>query len=321
MKRFLTILTLVSMVLFSQVGVNKAYAVQLSCGAAGATSWVYSCVTAVSEILKQHSDIDLVVQSTPGSTVHYGMMASGELKMGSGYNPTDYWAWNGIGALFPKSYKGEFYTMIPLARSYFYVIVKKDSPITKIADLKGKRVFVGDPGSAQAAGTQDVIKALSLEMDQIMTDRDEGFEMLKDGRVEALMYGGAAPYSSILAVASDIDIRFIPMTGEEQKSITEVAPYYFAGAIPKDSYDFLDGDIDTVCTYQNIVVSKALDSEIVYTMTKTLVEHWKELNSIVAGTSDIDPLVNINNSVVPIHPGAIKYYEEKGITIVPTLHP
>lgn len=295
--------------------------VQLSCGAAGTTSWVYSCVTAASEILKQYTNIDLVVQSTPGSTVHYGMIANGEIQMGSGFSPTDYWAWNGIGDLYPQSYKGEFYAIVPLTTSYFYCFVREDSAIQNLSDLTGKTVFVGDPGSASAAGIQDVIKALKMEFKQVSTDRDEGFEMLKDGRVDAAMYIGAAPYSSILSIAADVNLRFIPFTTEEQQKAIQAGPYNFAGSISKDSYDFLTEDVPTLCMIQNLNVDSDMDEALVYEMTKTLVDHWDELVSVVAGAGQVDPLKDINNCIVPIHPGAIRYYEEQGVTIKDSLKP
>lgn len=295
--------------------------IQLSCGAAGTTSWVYSCVTAASEILKQNSNIDLVVQSTPGSTVHYGMIANGEIQMGSGFSPTDYWAWNGIGDLFPQSYANEFYAIVPLTTSYFYCFVRSDSDIQSMSDLTGRTVFVGDPGSASAVGIQDVIKALKLEMKEVSTDRDEGFEMLKDGRVDAAMYIGAAPYSSILSIAADVDIRFIPLTEDEQKQTIAAGPYNFVGSIPADSYDFIQEDVPTLCMIQELIVDNDMDEDTVYEMTKTLVEHWDDLVSVVSGAGRVNPLVDINNCIVPIHPGAIKYYEEQGITIKPELKP
>ena len=297
--------------------------VQLSCGAAGTTSWVYSCVTAASEILKQYTNIDLVVQSTPGSTVHYGMIANNEIQMGSGFSPTDYWAWNGIGELFPQNYEGEFYTIVPLTTSYFYCFVRADSSIQSISDLAGKTVFVGDPGSASAAGIQDVLKGLGIDQAfrQISTDRDEGFAMLKDNRVDAAMYIGSAPYSSILSIAADVSLRFIPLTTEEQEKAIKTGPYNFAGAIGKDSYDFLTEDVPTLCMIQNINVDSDMDEALVYEMTKTLVEHWDELVAVVAGAGQVDPLVDINNCIVPIHPGAIRYYEEQGVTIKDCLRP
>ena len=69
--------------------------IQLKAGGAGTTSWSYSCLVAVSEAIKKFDPtLDLIVQSTPGSTTHYAMLRSGELDLGSGFTPTDYWAKN-----------------------------------------------------------------------------------------------------------------------------------------------------------------------------------------------------------------------------------
>lgn len=291
--------------------------VQLATGAAGPTSWAYACLSAIAEVVKQHNpQLDLVIESTPGSTSHYSMFADHEIQVGSGYAPTDYWAWNqGTSDLFTESYAGKFYALVPLTEAYEYVFVRADSKIKSLSDLNGRTVFVGDPGAASTAGSLAIVKALNLNVKQVTTDRDEGFQMLVDKRVDACLYSGAAPYSSILSVASNCDIRFIPFSEKEIETCTAAYPYMHKGAIPSSAYDFLKEDVSTLAMCQNINVSSTMDDTTAYELTKAIVENWKEIVATIPACGVVDPLKDINNVVVPVAPGAAKYYEEKGVTL------
>nr|WP_312576128.1 TAXI family TRAP transporter solute-binding subunit [Sedimentibacter sp.] len=295
---------------------------QLRVGGAGTTTWSYSCLVAVSEAIKQKDpSIDLVIQSTPGSTTHYAMFKNGELDLGSGYTPTDYWALNGIAPLYDEKYDDCFYTLAPVTVSKTQIIVDKNSSIQSIQDLNGKKVFVGDPGAAATALAVEIVDALQLDIQSIQTDRNEGFEMLKDGRVDAVIQNTGVPYASVLEVASAIPLRIIPFTDEEIETCLARGPYNTVGEITSSDYDFVTEPVKTLTQIQNINISSKVSDDVAYKIAKAISESWDDVVATVPAAGKVSPVEDIDKSVAKIHPGAIKYYEEQGVKIPDKLKP
>ena len=324
MKKF--ILALTAAMAFSLLSAQPSFAagneVWLRAGGAGQNSWSYSCMVAVAESIKKSDPgLEIVIQATPGSTTHYGMFDKKSLDVGTGYTPTDYWANNGIPPVFKQSFAGKFYTIAPMTISKTHILVRKDSSIKTLSDLNGKTIYAGDQGAASTQLALSLIKSLNIQGRIVQTDRSEGFEMLKEGRVDALIQSQGAPYAAILELATATDLRFIPFSEAELKKCTDEGPYCFAGAILPTEYSFVTEPIPTLTQVQNINVRATLEDETVYRLTKAIVEAWPMVVNTVAAAGRVDPMKDVTKTVVKIHPGAIRYYEEKGVTIPAELRP
>jgi TRAP transporter TAXI family solute receptor len=295
---------------------NTPAPVQLRVGGAAQNSWAYSCMVAIAEAIRQTDPgMDLVIQATPGSTNHYPMLANDEIDMGTGFTPTDYWANIGEAPLFNKSYKDQFYVIAPITKSKTHVIVRADSPVKTLADLNGRRVYAGDQGGASTQMALRIIATLKLKVDAIQTGRAEGFEMLKDGRVDAIFQSQGVPYAAILELATAAKLRLLSFTDAEIATLTASGPYCFKGEIAPGAYDFVTEPVKTVSQQQNINVQAKMDNDLVYRLTKDIVENWPNVIKVIPGAASVDPKVDVTNTVTKIHPGAVRYYEERGVTI------
>jgi TRAP transporter TAXI family solute receptor len=265
--------------------------------------------------------MDLIVQATPGSTNHYGLFETGDLDAGTGYTPTDYWANEGKPPLFDKPLAGVYYTIAPITISKTHVVVRADSKVKTLTDLNGKKVYLGDPGAASTQMAIALIELLGIKCNPIQTARTEGFEMLKDGRVDVLIQSQGTPYASIIELATATDIRFIPFSDGELKKCIESGPYCFAGEILPSEYSFVKEPVKTLTQVQNINVRATLEDDVVYRLTKDIAECWDEVVKVVPAAGKVNPLKDATMTIAKLHPGAIKYYEENGVAIPAGLKP
>jgi len=295
--------------------------IQLRVGGATSSSWIYSALVTIAEEVKQNSPYDWIVQATPGSTSHYGLFKNGELDLGSGYTPTDYWAIEGtLPGYEGRVYEGDFYTLAPVTASFTQVAVRADSSIQKLEDLKGEIVFVGEPGAASTPLAWNLIKTLGLDIKEgISQDLIQGYEMLGEGRVAATFNSAGVPYSLMIEYATKFPLRLIPFSDEEIKKMV-TTPYNSSGVITSDAYSFVKEPVQTLKQIQTINISPKVSDEVAYELAKVIWESWENVvkNVPACGLVSADDIVNV---VAPIHPGAIKYYEEQGIQIPDKLRP
>ena len=311
--------------LSSPLAVSSALAddfVQLRVGASFPTSWSYSCTVAIAEAVRQvDPSLDMMVQATPGSTNHPYMFIANELDLGTGFTPTDYWANHGHPPMFEEPMEGVFYKVVPIAISKTHILVRDDSTIQSISDLNGRRVSVGEAGGAATQMALNIVEALGLQLNAIQNSRTEAFEMLRDGRLDALILNQGAPFAGVIEFATVANPRFIPFTEDEVATFVEAGPYCFSGYLTSNEYQFIPEPVRTLTQLQNIHANATLDEEIVYRLTKAIVAAWPEVVRVVPAAGSVDPLVDVVKSVTKIHPGAIRYYEERGVVIPDELRP
>ncbi len=320
---FLKIALLALFAVSACLSTARAEELWLRVGANIPTSWNYACMVAMSEAMREvEPDIELVLQSTSGSTAHYSMFAAQELDIASGTSNTDYWANLGQAPLFDQVYEGEFYHLLPLTLAKTNVVVRQDSGINSMSDLNGKRVFVGDPGGASTTMSVDVLRMLGIKATEIQTDRTEGVEMMKEGRVDCVIFNVGTPYSVILELHSAVPVKLLPFTQEEIEACKAQAPYCIEATVtPNDGYEFVKETIPTVASLQTINVNAKLDDDIVYRLAKAIVTTWPEVVKVVPAAGAVDPAKDALRSAAKIHPGAIRYYEEIGLTVPAHLKP
>ena len=167
---------------------------------------------------------------------------------------------------------------------------------------------------------EGILNALGINAQPITSTHQEMIEMIKDGRVDALVYFGGVPYSGILDVASANDIKLVPFTTEEQEITCREIPSLSPVIIEENGYDFMDGEVPSVKSLQDVLVRSDISEDMVYKITKAAWDNWDELVNVVPSAGTVS-LEDAQNFVVPIHPGALKYYEEQGIKIPDKLKP
>jgi len=209
--------------------------------------------------------------------------------------------------------------LAPLYNNFNHLITVEGAGINAIADLRGKRVSVGAPGSGTEVTALRILEAAGLHPDRdIRRERlapIPSADALKDRRIDAFFWSGGLPTASILdfAVSPGVRIRLIPLDTLVPALQRKYGSLYFRSVINKEFYPGMPADAPTIGVSNLLVVHQDFDAELAYQITKLLFERRPELAQIHKEAANITTLGAAGRSPVPFHPGAIRYYRERGI--------
>src|SRR5580765_6816045 len=213
-------------------------------------------------------------------------------------------------------------TLMVLYPNRMHVVTIDGIGITKMADLRGKRVSTGSPGSATEVMGFRVIEAAGLDKDRDMKRERlgvaESVNALKDRKIDAFFWVGGLPTAAVTDLANSpgvkirmIDIAYlVPVMAKKHGNI------YIKDVIPQRTYKGMEADNQAATVTNLLAVHANMDDKLAYTITKTLWEHRVDLVRVHAEAVNIKPEnQKAEASSIPWHPGAIKFFAEQGIKI------
>jgi len=214
----------------------------------------------------------------------------------------------------------EVRTLMVLYPNRMHVVTIEGTGIEKMADLKGKRVSTGSPGSATEVMAFRVIDAAGLDKDKDMKRERlgvaESVNALKDRKIDAFFWVGGLPTAAVtdLGATPNVKIKLLDHADTVDKMNAKHSNLYTTGVIPAKTYPGQDKD-NAIAVVQNILVANAkMADQVAYEIVKTFIEKRDELVAVHAEANSIT-LENQTpkNSPIPWHPGAVKYFTEKGV--------
>lgn len=280
----------------------------------GTTGTYYAFSGTVSQVLSENiPNLSFDVQSTGASKANIYLVADGEADIAIVQNDVMYYANKGI-----DLFDGEVVTgFSAMAGCYAEVcqIVSKSS-IASIADLKGKRVSVGDIGSGCEFNARQILEAYGITFNDIIVHNlsfNDSATALKDDKIDAFFCVAGAPTTAIVELATSNDIKLLEIDDIHAAKLIEKYPFYTKYDVPGGSYKGVDSNVQTVAVVATYIVSDDLDEDLVYKMTKALFEHADDIAAGHAKGNELDPEYSVSGISIPIHPGAEKYYQEIGL--------
>jgi TRAP transporter TAXI family solute receptor len=214
----------------------------------------------------------------------------------------------------------EVRTLMVLYPNRMHVVSIEGRGIEKMADLKGKRVSTGSPGSATEVMAFRVIEAAGLDKDKDMRRERlgvaESTNAIKDGKIDAYFWVGGLPTAAVtdLGASPGVKIKLIDHTEVVDAMNKKYGNLYTSGVIPAKTYPGQDKD-NSISVVQNILVANAkMPDKVAYDIVKTFIEKRDELVAVHGEAKAIVLETQIEkNSPIPWHPGAVKYFAEKGV--------
>lgn len=240
----------------------------------------------------------------------------GDAHLAIAQNDVTYYAWKGI-----VRFKEPIKTVRGIATMWpepVQIVVRADSPIRKLEDLAGKRVVVGAAGSGVEAAASAILKAAGLwdKITKINQSFEEAAQSFTLGQVDANIAVIAYPAPAINMIDVQVPVRLIPIPDEIVKKLhAEGYPFYVKVRIPKGTYKGMDSDVETIAVKSTLVCHKDLSPEVVYEVTKMLFTNTEELAKAHQVANQIKISGALEGMQLPLHPGAIKFYEENGIKV------
>jgi TRAP transporter TAXI family solute receptor len=221
-----------------------------------------------------------------------------------------------------KNNKGDVRTLMVLYPNRMHVVSVEGRGVDKMTDLKGKRISTGSPGSATEVMAFRVIEAAGLDKDKDMRRERlgvaESVNALKDGKIDAFFWVGGLPTAAVtdLGATPGVKIKLVDHADVVGKMNAKYGGIYTAGVIPAKTYPGQDKD-NAITIVQNILVANAkMADQVAYDIVKTFIEKQPELVAVHREAASI-ALANQSpkNSPIPWHPGAQKYFKEKGVAM------
>ena len=210
-------------------------------------------------------------------------------------------------------------TLMVLYPNRMQIVTVEGSGITKLADLKGKRVSTGSPGSGVEIMTMRVLDAIGIDpkkdIKQERLGAAESVNAIKDRKIDAFFWVGGVPTAAItdLAATPGIKVKLVDHAEAIAAMNAKHGPLYVKGIIPANSYSGQDKPVENIDVWNILLTSDKMSNEMAYNVVKTLMEKKPELVAVHKEASNIDIRYQALGSPLPWHPGAKKYFEEQGV--------
>jgi len=300
-------------------GVVHAQQKTMAIGTGGTGGVYYPLGGAVANVLSKNlPNVQATAEVTGGSVDNLKLIASGQSEMG--FTMAD----AALDALQGKdkftSGKVPLQALLVVYPNRMHVVTVEGTGIEKMSDLKGKRVSTGSPGSATEVMAFRVIEAAGLDKDKDMKRErlgvSESVNAVKDRKIDAFFWVGGIPTAAVtdLAATPGMKMKLIDHGDTAEKMNAKYGKLYTASTIKAGSYPGQDKDNAITEVWNLIVTGGKMSNEDAYTIVKTLVEKKEDIVAVhkEALSFSIDNQVQ-DRSPIPFHPGALKYFKEKGV--------
>ena len=254
--------------------------------------------------------------STGGSTYNIENIRQGELDFGVAQSDWQYHAYNGSSKFEDNQFR-DLRAVFSVHPEPFHIIVGKDSGISKWADLKGKRVNVGNPGSGQRGTMEVLMNAHGTRHD----DFEEAMELtsaeqskaLCDGKIDAYGFTVGVPNAGVSVATDGCGARIINLDSDIEQELVAQYPFYAFATVPKSTYKTSTEDVTTFGVMATVVTHVDQPDDVVYELVRSVFENFEDFKQLHPAFANLDPQKMIKDGLsAPLHPGAVKYYQEKG---------
>jgi TRAP transporter TAXI family solute receptor len=253
-----------------------------------------------------------------GSVANINGIQSGQLESGFTQSDVAYWAFSGTGVYEGKPKVADLRLIANLYPETIHLVARKGANIKSVADLKGKRVSLDEPGSGTLVDARIVLAAFGLTEKDITAEYmkpNQAGDKLRDGGLDAFFFVGGYPTGAISELAAaGTGIELVPISGPQVDKMRQQYGFFSVDTIPANTYKGV-GEVKTIAVGAQWVTSAKQPEALIYEITKAL---WnsnsrKLLDAGHAKGKAITKETATAGAGIPFHPGAEKYYKEAGL--------
>jgi TRAP transporter TAXI family solute receptor len=255
--------------------------------------------------------------STAGSIANISAVAAGEIEMGIAQSDWQFHAYNGT-SQFEGKQVGDLRAMFSVHAEPFTIVARQGTGIETFDDLRGRRVNVGNPGSGQYATMQVVLAAKGWTLGDFALASElppaEQSAALCAGEVEAIVYTVGHPNGSIHEATAFCDSQLVPVTGAGIDTLVDANPFYAHAMVPRGLYaSGNEQDTPTFGVRATVVTSAAVPDDVVYGIVKAVFDGFPAFRKMHPAFETLEPEAMLRDGLsAPLHPGALRYYRERG---------
>ena len=317
MKKILSIVLAAAMVVTLLAACGSASATKMTMGTGGTAGTYYAFGGVLGQYIKNKAGIDVTVVSTDGSKANIESIASGDYQLGTVQSDVMAYAWAGSRS-FESTGAIDAFRVVGGLYAEAVQLITMDPSIQSVADLAGKSVSIGAPGSGVYFNAMDVLTAAGLTEADIKPQYQsfaDSTDALKDGKIDAAFIVAGAPTAAITELCTTNNAYLVPIDGDIADKLMADCPFYTTYSIPAGTYNGQDADVTTVTVKATLIVSASASEKDVYELTKAIFDNA----DAIAAENGKGKELSIENATsgmsAPFHAGAAKYYAEKGVTV------
>ena len=257
-----------------------------------------------------------MVESTGGSVSNINAVMSGDLDFGFAQSDAQYTALKGLGPYKDKP-QPKLRALFSVYPELFTVVARRDANIRSVADLKSKRVNIGDPGSATRATAELVLNAYGIRPQELKLAGEIEFAELASAlcgnRIDAFAVIVGHPNAIVQQAANSCASNIVAVAGPAIDQMIKDHPFLGEASVPGGMYKGIDQAQATFGVLATVVVSADLPEPTAYLVTKAVLDKFDEFKLLHPALANITKALMLIGNTVPFHPGAIRYFRERGL--------
>ena len=314
MKKFLAIILVVILAL-TAVACSGSKGGKLTFTTGGEQGTYYGFGTVLAGKVSDKTKTTVTAITSGGSKANIEAMSKNDAQLGFVQSDVAAYAYQGT-RLFEKA-DTSFSTVAALYMEQVQ-IVTLDPNIKSVADLKGKSVSIGAAGSGVYFNAVDVLGAYGIDADKDINPTYQSFgdsvESLQDGKIDAAFVVAGAPTTAVTSLSATKQVYLVSLDDEHIAALTASSPYYTRNVISASAYGTAE-DVTTVAVMAVVIARNDASEDDVYNFISTIFNNIDEIKAAHAKGGELDLNFAASYGSVPYHPGAAKYFAEKGITV------
>ncbi|MDO5289440.1 MAG: TAXI family TRAP transporter solute-binding subunit [Pseudomonadota bacterium] len=292
----------------------------MTIGTGGVTGVYYAAGGAICRLVNKDRakhGYRCTVESTGGSVANVNTIRAGDLDFGVVQSDWNHHGYKGTSSFEKNGPYQELRSVFSMHPEPFTLLARADSGIKRFEDLKGKRVNVGNPGSGTRASMDMLLAAMNWKVSDFgMASElrpDEHGAALCDNKIDAFFYGVGHPSANIQDPVTTCGAKLAAISGPAVDKLVADNPFYAKATIPAGLYRGNDQPTPTYGVLATFVTSAKAPDEQVYTLVKAVFDNFEEFKKLHPALANLDPQHMVKDGLsAPLHPGALKFYKEKG---------
>ena len=284
----------------------------LGTASVGGTYFIYGGV--IANLLTEKMGVNVSTQQTQGPNQNVILVQDGRIELGMTTMGVALHGWNGTGWARGKEYRN-MRALFPMYDTPFHFVTTEKSGVNGVMDLNGKNVGVGPKAGTPGTYFPMIFETLGVKPTVRYGGASDMASQLGDGLLDVFAFAAGLPISAFSELEAQRPVRFFGFTDQQVATLTQKMPELSATVIPKGTYKNQQEDHKTVGMYNFFIAHKDLPDDVAYNIVKTVLENNPRLVQGHSAAKETVPANAAKNTFLPFHPGAVRYYKEKGIKL------
>ena len=290
-------------------------------GTGGVTGVYYAVGGAICRLMNKDrakTNLRCSTESTGGSVFNINAIKSGDIEFGMAQSDVHFNGVKGLAQFKDSGAMADLRSVFSVHPEPFTVLARKDAGVIKFEDFKGKRFNVGNPGSGTLASMEELLVAMGWKKSDFSLaselKADEQGTALCDSKIDGFYYGVGHPSAAIQDPTTGCGAKLIALEGPVIDKLVAANSYYAKATIPGGMYANNPNPVNTYGVAATLVTSAKVSDDVVYNLVKAVFENFDEFKKLHPAFATLDPKAMVKNGLTAeLHPGAVKYYKEKGM--------